>query len=73
MTMKQGTIAARVMIQANSTVAQLLFREGLSLGRLGWRRMTREREQRMSEQDDPWRLEIENDEEESITNETQPW
>jgi hypothetical protein len=61
--MKQETIAARVMIQVNWRVARSLLPEILALGRVEWARLAREREQRISEQDDPWRLEIPDEDE----------
>jgi hypothetical protein len=65
MAMNQRTISARVMVQVNWTIAQALLRDVLALGRLGWAHLSHEREQRISERDDPWRL--------GIPEEDEPW
>jgi hypothetical protein len=64
MAMKQETVSARVMVQVNWLVAQPLLSDVLALGRSGWGRFSREREQRISVQDDPWRLGIPDEEDE---------
>jgi hypothetical protein len=58
MAMKQETIAARAMIQVNWRVAQPLLRDVLATGRRGWTRITRQREERKAEQNDPWGSDI---------------
>jgi hypothetical protein len=58
MAMKQETVSARVRIQVNWHVAQPLLAEVLALGRAGWAGLTRDREEQMHARDDPWRLEI---------------
>jgi hypothetical protein len=58
MAVSQRTISARVMVQVNWAIAQTLLRDVLALGRLGWARLSREREQRISARDDPWRLDV---------------
>jgi hypothetical protein len=65
MAMKQETVSARVMIQVNWLVALPLVSDVLALGRSGWGRLSRERAQRISRQDDPWRLEIPDEEDET--------
>jgi hypothetical protein len=58
MARKQETIAARAMIQVDWSVAQPLLRDGLAMGKRGWTRVSRERQERRAEQDDSWRSDI---------------
>jgi hypothetical protein len=58
MAMTQKTISARVMVQVNWRIAEPSLGGVLALGRSGWGGLTREREERLSRRDDPWRLEI---------------
>jgi hypothetical protein len=60
MAMNQRTISARVMIQVNWSAAHPLLRGVLALGRRGWARLTREREERKFARDEPWWLQIAN-------------
>jgi hypothetical protein len=65
MAMKQETIAARAMIQVNWCVAQPLLQDVLAMGRRGWARFSRERDQRRAEQDEPWRLNFSDEDEQA--------
>jgi hypothetical protein len=58
MAMRQETVSARVMIQANWQIAQPLLTEVLAMGRAGWSRAHRELEDRKLMDDEPWRLGI---------------
>jgi hypothetical protein len=65
MAMKQETVSARVMVQVNWLVAHPLLSDALALGHSGWGRFSRERAQEISVQDDPWRLGILDEEDET--------
>jgi hypothetical protein len=64
MAMKQETIAVRIMIQVNWSVAQPLLRNVLAMVQRGWSRIFRQGEQRRAEQDDSWRSDISGETEE---------
>jgi hypothetical protein len=58
MVMRQETVSARVMIQANWRIAQPLLADVLAMGRARWSRAHCELEGRKLMEDEPWRLGI---------------
>jgi hypothetical protein len=58
MAMRQETVSARVMIQANWRIAQTLLADVLAMGRTGWSRAHRELGERKLMEDEPWHLGI---------------
>jgi hypothetical protein len=58
MAMKPETLSARVMIQANWSIAIVSLQKILSLGRAGWTELLKARQARANEVDNLWQLEL---------------